>query len=94
MTLIDERAQFIRLQSKLGDTARQRAALQLVCGLDLDTILATSNGREFAIRKVRRLMERERLRGGARHWSYDLNRHIALRQALTRLEAEGREPAR
>ena len=32
-------------------------------------------------------MERERLRGMRRHWSYDLNRHIALKQVLDKLRS-------
>ena len=31
------------------------------------------------------MIERERQRGMRKHWSYDLNRHIALKQALDRL---------
>jgi len=34
-----------------------------------------------------RLIERERQKGVIGHWSYDLNRHIALKQALDRLKA-------
>lgn len=38
--------------------------------------------------KVSRLLERERLRGLAGHWSYDFNRHVALRQLRDRLAAQ------
>lgn len=34
-----------------------------------------------------RLIARERNKGVARHWSYDLNRHIALKNARTNLRA-------
>jgi hypothetical protein len=37
--------------------------------------------------RLERLLERERLRGCARHWTYDLNRHIALGEALGQLRA-------
>ena len=37
------------------------------------------------ILSLERAIERERLRGMRRHWSYDLNRHIALKQALDSL---------
>jgi hypothetical protein len=37
------------------------------------------------IRRVERLIERERQKGLSRHWAYDLNRHIALKQALEQL---------
>ncbi|WP_235911667.1 hypothetical protein [Mesorhizobium xinjiangense] len=41
-------------------------------------------GRERALAQLRleRAIERERLKGVRQHWSYDLNRHIALKQAL------------
>jgi hypothetical protein len=66
-----------------GRLARARAALQLVCGIDLEEALASPP----AVRRqmqgiVRRRLERERLKGHARHWSYDLNRHIAIKLAL------------
>nr|WP_246730337.1 cytoplasmic protein [Nitratireductor mangrovi] len=58
------------------------AALFLAGGIDMDRVL---NGSDEACRntlaKLDRLIERERLKGRARHWSYDLNRHIALKQA-------------
>ena len=34
---------------------------------------------------LERMIERERQRGMRKHWSYDLNRHIALKQALDSL---------
>jgi hypothetical protein len=67
-------------------TARQTAALRLACHADLRELLsADAESRGDAITKLRRLIERERLKGLRRHWSYDLNRHIALKQALDRL---------
>lgn len=68
--------------------AQQLVAFQLACGADLSEVL--EGGPAVAARyavKVRRLLERERLRGSRRHWSYDLNRHIALKQVLDELEA-------
>ncbi|MBL8584883.1 MAG: cytoplasmic protein, partial [Rhizobiaceae bacterium] len=38
-------------------------------------------GRQRLIARIDRALERERLKGLSRHWSYDLNRHIALKQA-------------
>ena len=65
--------------------ARQRAALQLCCGIDLGQIeQATAKDRTGFVRRIERAIERERLKGNRRHWSYDLNRHIALKQALDR----------
>ena len=65
--------------------ARQRAALQLCCGIDLGQMeQATAEDRTGFVRRIERAIERERLKGNRRHWSYDLNRHIALKQALDR----------
>ncbi len=72
------------------DHARQMAAMSLACGLDMTAILQDSpENRARALRRIERIIERERLKGMRRHWSYDLNRHIALKQALDRL----RDPA-
>ena len=66
--------------------AAQLAALQCVCGLDLAaTMKADAATRTAALRPHRPACERERMKGLAGHWSYDLNRHIALKQAADRL---------
>lgn len=66
--------------------AGQRVALFLSTGIDLGAALATSPAdRGPLIVRLERLIERERLRGMRRHWSYDLNRHISLKQVLDRL---------
>ncbi|MHB2265932.1 cytoplasmic protein [Aliihoeflea sp. PC F10.4] len=63
--------------------AAQRVALLCNCGIDLDTIGQPDDARRKLIaRRLKRLLERERIRGATQHWSYDLNRHIALKQAL------------
>ncbi|SEB91083.1 hypothetical protein SAMN05216452_3646 [Nitratireductor aquibiodomus] len=68
------------------ENARQTAALFLTGGLDLQKAQQSSGAERINIlRRLRRLMERERLKGARNHWSYDLNRHIALSQALKRL---------
>lgn len=73
------------------ESAAQTAAVFLAARIDLGTILgATKEERARAEAKLERLMERERLRGMRRHWSYDLNRHIALKQALERIRATRR----
>jgi len=41
----------------------------------------TPHGRVAILRKLARALRAERNRGRAGHWTYDLNRHIALRQA-------------
>lgn len=37
---------------------------------------------EFILARLRRALRAERRRAKAGHWTYDLNRHIALRQAF------------
>ncbi|WP_245559650.1 hypothetical protein [Amorphus coralli] len=39
-------------------------------------------GRRAITRHLERALRAERRRGRAGHWSYDLNRHLALKQAL------------
>jgi hypothetical protein len=64
-------------------------AFRLLCGIDLSEALAAAPGQAAEIiRRVERLVERERLKGLRRHWAYDLNRHIALKQALDQLREE------
>jgi len=73
---------------QLSETAnaRQMAALHLACGIDLaEALAAAPEAKARLAARVERAIERERLRGMRRHWSYDLNRHIALKQALDRL---------
>ncbi|PYE88366.1 cytoplasmic protein [Phyllobacterium leguminum] len=70
------------------EDAMQRAALQILCGIDLESVLAArKDEKAAAIRRLERLIERERLKGTGGHWSYDLNRHIALKQAFDRIRA-------
>ncbi|MDN2566360.1 hypothetical protein N1F89_09010 [Aquibium sp. A9E412] len=81
-----EIAAFRRRKADAAAEAGQVAALRLMCGLDLEAALASRGARRAEIvRQVARLVERERLKGAHGHWSYDLNRHIALKQALDRL---------
>jgi hypothetical protein len=77
-----------RKKENITAEARQRAALFLVCGIDLPDMLSTSVAeRDRITARLQRLIERERIKGARRHWSYDLNRHIALKQALDRIRA-------
>jgi hypothetical protein len=85
-----EIAEFLQGRQQQAADARQMAALQIICGIDLGAALAA--GPEERVRIVSTLarkLRRERQRGLARHWSYDLNRHIALKQALDRLSGKG-----
>lgn len=95
MGIEKDKAAFLAAKTQHGDHARQMAALFILCGIDLVGGLRSSRQeRVRLVARVRRLIERERLRGVNRHWTYDLNRHIALKQALDRLvsgEGEGAE---
>jgi hypothetical protein len=72
-----------------AEEARMRVALQLGCGIDLDAALAAPSAeRQRLALALDRRVQRERLKGLARHWSYDLNRHIALKRAADRLRAQ------
>lgn len=79
---------FLDDKKRKAAAARQTAALQIACHFDLSEALSASPAtRAGFVLRLRRMIERERLRGARRHWSYDLNRHIALKQALDRLLA-------
>jgi hypothetical protein len=90
--LVEETRAFKARKSALELDATRLVAFRLLCGIDLSDALAAKPGQaaEIIIR-VERLVERERLKGLRRHWAYDLNRHIALKQALDQLrQAHGR----
>ncbi len=77
---------FCRAKETHRMEARQMVALFLICGIDLSSALQAPDAERRELRRrLRRLVERERLKGTRGHWSYDLNRHIALSQALQRL---------
>lgn len=42
----------------------------------------TPTGRRTIIRRLERALRAERRRGQSGHWTYDLHRHLALKQAL------------
>lgn len=88
MELRGEIARFLAAKTARERAASQLAAVQIACHVDLSAALdADAAGRSRIIVRLERLLERERLRGARRHWSYDLNRHIALKQALDRLRS-------
>jgi len=93
----EELRQFSATRRSETETAMQTAALQIVCGLDLAEVLAADTQRRRSeLRRIDRLVQRERLKGLSRHWSYDLNRHIAMTQVSRRLRqtllADGASP--
>ena len=85
-SLQQDRQNFIEKRKEDTLQAAQSFALQMSCGIDLQQI--TTSPAEIKARiaaKLSRLIKRERLKGLNKHWSYDINRHIALKQAQTRI---------
>ncbi len=81
-----EISDFLKAKESMALEARQMAALQIACHFDLaDALAAPPVERARIAARLQRMIERERQRGARKHWSYDLNRHIALKQALDRL---------
>lgn len=61
--------------------ATQYAALQICCNIDLHQLMQASiSQQKITLIRLNRLIKRERLKGLNKHWSYDLNRHIALQE--------------
>lgn len=88
MTISDDIHDFLSDRATCRADAVQRVALHLACGIDLPKVLAADRrARQAAIARIDRQIRRERQKGLSRHWSYDLDRHIALKQARDRLEA-------
>jgi hypothetical protein len=87
-TLLREAALFGREREARACTGARRIALRLQFGLDLEDLdrLESTALQRLSLRMSRRL-ERERLKGANGHWSYDLNRHIALKSALDDVRA-------
>ncbi|PWL19048.1 cytoplasmic protein [Falsochrobactrum shanghaiense] len=77
---------FLAARAEERMNAMQRVALQIIAGIDMDKLqVASREEKRHARGRISRLIKRERLKGVNGHWSYDLNRHIALKQALDRL---------
>ena len=82
-----QRSAFLAAKDKHASVARQRLALQILCNADLDGLIAQDDEtKSHMCRRLKRLIERERLKGVKGHWSYDLNRHIGLKHALDTLK--------
>jgi len=67
---------------------RRRDLARLIRLDPFETLADTAETREAILASLRRALRAERNRGRAGHWTYDLNRHIALRQAYA-AEAAG-----
>jgi len=91
IALEQARKTFLTERERDRMSAMQRVALQIMAGIDIDRLeQASEPEKQHAVHRLTRLIERERLKGTNGHWSYDLNRHIALKQALDRLEGKER----
>jgi hypothetical protein len=87
--LAEEIEAFRKAREEAQGRARQTAAFRLLTGIDLDSAVESRGAARAAILvRVKRRLERERLKGQRRHWSYDLNRHIALKQAYDLLAGQ------
>ncbi len=83
-----QRKAFLAAKDRHISEARQRLALQIFCNADLDGLIVQDDeNKSHMCRRLKRLIERERLKGAKGHWSYDLNRHIGLKQALDTLKS-------
>jgi hypothetical protein len=93
--LASEARAFGARTAAINAEAAQRAALQILCGIDLDEALETPSARQdVIIRRLERALRAERIKGLRKHWSYDLNRHIALKQVLERFNTPHNEKER
>lgn len=87
MDLKAEARAFVAERDMLQRRAAQRVALLCNGGIEIEMLHeGGAPARALLARRLKRLIERERIRGSNRHWSYDLNRHIALKQALDQIE--------
>ncbi|MDM7850464.1 cytoplasmic protein [Pseudochrobactrum kiredjianiae] len=81
-----DRQVFIENRKEDALQAAQSFALQMSCGIDLRQITTSSTEKKASVvAKLNRLIKRERLKGLNKHWSYDINRHIALKQVQIRI---------
>jgi hypothetical protein len=88
----EQRGAFLVEREKRASEARQRLVLQILCNTDLDQLIGSDDkSKSHMCRRLKRLVERERLKGVSGHWSYDLNRHIGLKQALDTLKSSMRQ---
>ena len=89
-TLETSKALFLKRKKTLHRVAQMRFTAALVLGVDIDEIARMSEpARAGLLRRTRRMIERERLRGVAGHRSYDFNRHLALKNLRDNLVAGG-----
>lgn len=69
------------IQSGIALYRRQTCLPRLLPLLPAELADESETARRRIIARLARALRAERMRGRAGHWSYDLNRHIALHQA-------------
>lgn len=84
---MDERAGEVMARITRADRAlrpehRERYLRELVFVTPKQARDTSPEGRSFVIDRLRRALTAEERRAGTAHWTYDLNRHVALRQML------------
>jgi len=78
----DRRVRACRLSRRSADLLMvAHASRDQIAALPMQDLLAWKEGLALAL-------HRERNKSMARHWAYDLNRHIALKRGRDRIEAE------
>lgn len=66
-----------------GPCPGPRARLSILLPVaETDLADLSAEGRRTIVRRLERALRAERRRGRAGHWTYDLNRHLALKRAL------------
>ncbi len=84
-----EIAHFAKSKRAANIEARQRYISLTALGIDFDEARTlVQKDKVCLLRRISRLIERERIKGANGHWSYDLNRHIALKQLRDSLASE------
>ncbi|WP_367193768.1 hypothetical protein [Amorphus sp. 3PC139-8] len=67
-------------------SSEMRRLRHLIPATDAEIADRSVEGQQRLLTRLRRAIRAERQRGIAGHWSYDLNRHIALKQAVDLLQ--------
>jgi hypothetical protein len=83
VSLLREAASFRKSRDAFTDAAKIDLCMSLAgAGAWKDLKQAAPAARDKAARLIRRAIDRERMRGLARHRLYSLDRHISLKRAL------------
>ena len=89
---MDDLAAQVRAFRKRKEQERLHAgtvAIATAYGFDVPALQGSGKSAGLERTRLNRLLEKERLKGLQGHWSYDLNRHIALKRLRDRMEEAG-----